>query len=110
MNERRNGVRHSAESSLKVLFDDVAALLKREICEIEEFAAGAQESAHGGEVGGDEAAVRLALSGASGALVGSVGDEAVAGSRGSAWSPGWLLFSLDVWGAWAYAGVSDGLA
>ena len=38
MNERRNGVRHSAESSLKVLFDDVAALLKREICEIEEFA------------------------------------------------------------------------
>ena len=54
--------------------------------------------------------MRLALSGASGALVGSVGDEAVAGCRGSAWSAGWLLFSLDVWGAWAYADVSDGPA
>ena len=54
--------------------------------------------------------MRLALSGASGALVDSVGDEAVARCRGSARPPGWLLFSLDVWGAWAYAGVSDGLA
>lgn len=54
--------------------------------------------------------MRLALSGASGALVDSVQDEAVARCRGSARPPGWLLFSLDVWGAWAYAGVSDGLA
>mgnify|MGYP006886429580 CR=1 FL=1 len=64
----------------------------------------------GGEVGGDEAAVRLALSGALGLWWAPSGTRqwpVVGVPRGR---PGWLLFSLDVWGAWAYADVSDGLA
>ena len=37
MNEGRRGVGNAAKSTLEVLLDNVAALLQREICKIEEF-------------------------------------------------------------------------